>query len=109
MSTEGTNGGTMGVPIGNDRLAEGGVDGFQFCVRCFCCRRSPATPGFSMDECEAGQGDYLRQFAQPRQSLVSKISTLCGESPTTEWAEPKIGSRNPPEKLAAQAFHPCCP
>jgi hypothetical protein len=65
------------MPKDNNRLAEGTIDGFEFCIGRFRGGRSPATLRSGVDQCEILLSFHTRQFPQPRQSFLSKHVAGC--------------------------------
>ena len=61
----------MSMPKDNHRPLEQAVDSFELSIGCVISGGSPAALRSRMDKCEGVLRAYQRQFAQPRQSLLS--------------------------------------
>jgi hypothetical protein len=67
----------MRMPKDNNRLAEGIIDSFEFCIGRFRGGRLPATLRSGVNQGKSLLSFHTRQFPQPRQSFFSKYVAGC--------------------------------
>src|ERR1700716_1358941 len=117
MPSNAANGRAMRMSEGNKRLAKGTIDGFEFCIGCFRRGRSPATLRSGVDQCETLLSFHPRQFAQPRQSFLSKPVAGCRrylpdcrpESGRSRRLAPKVLQRTRLDKHFIRVTHDTLP